>query len=841
MKKFIVSLLIFCFALSTSCVVFGATFYDIKGTQYEGVVERIAELGIINGISENTFAPNKGITRAELAKMIVYTKGLKDYADSMDFNSGFSDVDKKHWAKNYIRVATDLELLKGYEDGTFKPEKEVSYAETVAIILRILGYSNIDEKVTPWYSGYTKKMYDIKLNQGMSTNFSSFTSPAKRGDVAVLWWNMLVSDKWAISSENENSGFTYTYSTVTQLEELFPDYTNVKGTVRSVVSGSGDMVILDIDGKKYATSSNVQIYALGASASGVYDKEKKVMYGFSIDDDIADYKIVSGPLFYLEELGYNLKRARSKYSYGSTGGANYAYLIASNDGDTIYRVVYINASKSTVLDEIKIEYSGKKDENDENASEGKVLINGEEYTTTEAVIIKNGKKVEWKDLPAGAVITELIKDSLYTYETKTIDGTITNYKDLNNIYVDGDKYIVSSDCIYTIDGDETVYDYMDDMDKKKMEKLISRKTIIHLNVAEEIEKIEFGKYLDENTDKKYEDNEYQFMYITSFGVTPNENQVTIRGTNLNGEKVSYKISSSIGCSIGDLVALSNISNKTAQKCEVVEKSNKFGDISVLYDTDNKFYNNAFGEYTLTNDTIIIRVTKKYADNSLDKVEECSVYPIDSIQELGKLDKNKVHIFYNEDMNVDILVVETSVNKITYQVARIAEILVDKEGSKEYNKDNKINLQIVSARMYVIDTVATRYNIVSGDAQVGELVTFEVKDNDLITIKERFRTAFIGYKNDICVEKAINGKTAEVKGTSEILDLNESTYKYNGRIYDLLNYKFIFAKVSKMGKDAEWQFTYAEFVDKKNLTLKSGDRIAFDELSGIAVVYRGYSE
>lgn len=343
MKKFIVSLLIFCFALSTSCVVFGATFYDIKGTQYEGVVERIAELGIINGISENTFAPNKGITRAELAKMIVYTKGLKDYADSTDFNSGFSDVDKKHWAKNYIRVATDLELLKGYEDGTFKPEKEVSYAETVAIILRILGYSNIDEKVTPWYSGYTKKMYDIKLNQGMSTNFSSFTSPAKRGDVAVLWWNMLVSDKWAISSENENSGFTYTYSTVTQLEELFPDYTNVKGTVRSVVSSSGDMVILDIDGKEYATSSNVQIYALGASASGVYDKEKEVMYGFSIDDDIADYKIVSGPLFYLEELGYNLKRARSKYSYGSTGGANYAYLIASNDGDTIYRVVYINA------------------------------------------------------------------------------------------------------------------------------------------------------------------------------------------------------------------------------------------------------------------------------------------------------------------------------------------------------------------------------------------------------------------------------------------------------------------------------------------------------------------
>lgn len=841
MKKFIVYLLVFCFALGTSNVVFGATFYDIKGTQYEGVVERIAELGIINGISENTFAPNKGITRAELAKMIVYTRGLKEYADSMNFNSNFSDVNSKHWAKNYICVATDLGLLKGYEDGTFKPEKEVSYAETIAIVLRILGYSNIDENTNPWYSGYTKKMFDIKLNQGMSASFSFFTAPAKRGDVAVLWWNMLVSDKWAISSENENCGFTYTYSEITQLEELFPDYINVRGNVRSVVSSSGDMIILDIGGKEYATSSNVPIYALGASASGVYDKKKEVMYGFSIDDDIPDYKIVSGPLFYLEKLGYDLKKAKSKFSYGSISGANYAYLIVSNDNKTIYRVVYINASDSTILDEIKIEYSSKKDEDDKTTSVGKVLINGEEYTTTEAVIIKNGKKVEWKDLSAGAIITELIKDSLYTYETKTIDGTITDYKDLKNIYVDGDKYIVSSDCVYTIDGNESVYDYHDDMDKKKMEKLTSRKTIVHLNVAEEIEKIEFGKYLDENTDKKYEDNEYQFMYITAFGVTPNENQGVIKGINLNGEKVSYKISSSVGCSIGDLVALSNISNKTAQKCEVVEKSNKFGSISVLYNTDNKFYNNAFGEYTLTEDTIILRVTKKYADNSLSKVEECSVYQMDSIEKIDKLEKSNIHIFYNEDMNIDILVVETSVNKITYQVARISEILVDKEGNKEYNRDNKSDLQIVSARMYVIDNIATRYNIVSGDAQVGELVTFELKDNDLITIKERFRTAFIGYKNDICIEKAINGKQAEVKGVSEILDLNESIYKYDGRVYDLLDYKFIFAKVSKIGKSGEWQFTYAEFADKENISLKSGDRIAFDELSGIAVIYRGYNE
>ena len=46
-------------------------FYDTLGTRYEGAVERLAELEIIDGISENTFKANRNITRAEFAKLIV--------------------------------------------------------------------------------------------------------------------------------------------------------------------------------------------------------------------------------------------------------------------------------------------------------------------------------------------------------------------------------------------------------------------------------------------------------------------------------------------------------------------------------------------------------------------------------------------------------------------------------------------------------------------------------------------------------------------------------------------------------------------------------------------------
>ena len=145
-------------------------------------------------------------------------------------------------------------------------------------------------------------------------------------------------------------------------------------------------------------------------------------------------------------------------------------------------------------------------------------------------------------------------------------------------------------------------------------------------------------------------------------------------------------------------------------------------------------------------------------------------------------------------------------------------------------------------MYILDRIATRYSIVSGDALAGELVTFEADSKDeYATIKERFRTAFIGYKNDICIEKIKNGSEAEVKGSNKVLNLKEASYEYNGRIYDLVQYKYIFAKVSKNNANDGWMFTYAEFVDNNTFQLKNGDRIAFDELSGIAVIYRGYSE
>lgn len=851
MKKFrIILLLSVCLMLCFSSVAFASNFYDIKGTEYEGVVDRVARLGIINGLNEKTFGPNKSITRGQLAKMIVYTRGLQDYADQTDFKPMFKDI-KNHWARDYIYVAVDLGILKGYDDGTFKPDKEVSYAEVIAIVMRSLGYTRLDETSgSVWYTPYVKRMYEIELHKGLPT-FSSYTAPAKRGDVAILWWNMLVSDRWALKAEYEVSGFYYTYSDQTQLQLLFPKYEYVTGVVTGIENGnSGDMIGVGINHNYYPTESEVQIHSLGAIGTGVYDTKEKVMYGFSVDDEFVDYKMVSGPIFYLKEQGYKLNSSKREAVYGSKADATFAYLFVSKEDNSILRSVLVDGSKSVVVESVKVEFP-KDDKSD--YPRGKVYLNGSEdvFATTDAVVIKKGLRVDWKELPDDCILTTLIPGMLYTYETKGVEGLITNYENLDKeLWLDEDKYLISEDCVYTVLGkyeDEgkkelKVFSYDRDMKKVEMEELISRNVIFHLNAAEEVSWVEFGKYRPENVLDKYDNSDYKFFYLDDVYYRDGDDEMAIAGTSVVGNRLQYTVKSKDEWNIGDLISVSEIEGKTAQKVNVVDKNGEFGDdIFVIYEPDGEFHNNAFGEYNIVEDTLIYRVIKDYKDNSSEKVDNTDIKRVDSIEDLGDLEKYRIVLLCNEKMEIDIVFAERDVNKTTYPVARIIELDKNKEFEFPKDKEKENYVYVLDAEIAIVGEVGGTYQILSGDCEAGELVTFEL-DSERLIVKERFKTVFLGYEKDLKVESFDkDSKTAKIVGSKESLDLKDITYDYNGKVYDLLDYKFMLSKVRKNPETGEWGFITANFFDKEELELQPGDRIAFGELNGIAIIYRGWTK
>ena len=107
-------------------------FTDIKdGQWYTRAIATLANAGIVDGYPDGTFNPNAPITRAEMATIIARFAKL-------DVNTKtFNDIDG-HWAQKYIELAAGNNWINGYEDGSFRPNQNITRAETFAMINRVL-------------------------------------------------------------------------------------------------------------------------------------------------------------------------------------------------------------------------------------------------------------------------------------------------------------------------------------------------------------------------------------------------------------------------------------------------------------------------------------------------------------------------------------------------------------------------------------------------------------------------------------------------------------------------------------------------------------------------------
>ncbi len=103
-------------------------FKDANDDWYSEAINYVVQKGFIDGYSDGTFKPNAKITRAEFAKMI--SGYIKDNSTSKD---SFADT-KDHWAKDAIDKLYGNKNIKGYPDGSFKPNEDITRAEAVTIL-----------------------------------------------------------------------------------------------------------------------------------------------------------------------------------------------------------------------------------------------------------------------------------------------------------------------------------------------------------------------------------------------------------------------------------------------------------------------------------------------------------------------------------------------------------------------------------------------------------------------------------------------------------------------------------------------------------------------------------
>lgn len=134
-----------------------SSFSDIKdGAWCCRAVSTLTNMGIIKGYTDGSFQPNKSITRAELATIIARFAKL-------DVNTKtFSDING-HWAQKNIELAAGNGWINGYEDGTFRPNNNITRAETFAMINRVLDRQT--ESVSDLLPTSDMNMWSDNLNE----------------------------------------------------------------------------------------------------------------------------------------------------------------------------------------------------------------------------------------------------------------------------------------------------------------------------------------------------------------------------------------------------------------------------------------------------------------------------------------------------------------------------------------------------------------------------------------------------------------------------------------------------------------------------------------------------
>ena len=164
------------------------TFSDIGDRSTAMAVESLRLLGVLDGYGDGTFRPGTVLNRAQFCKMAVYAMNGSSELSRYRTVTIFPDVKPSHWAAAYINMAAKgKDIISGYADGRFHPDRTVTVGQAVTILMRMLGYK--DEDIGGiWPDSYMAEAATVGLTEGVSTNGSAGLT---RAQAARLFLNLL--------------------------------------------------------------------------------------------------------------------------------------------------------------------------------------------------------------------------------------------------------------------------------------------------------------------------------------------------------------------------------------------------------------------------------------------------------------------------------------------------------------------------------------------------------------------------------------------------------------------------------------------------------------------------
>ncbi|MBB3069227.1 putative repeat protein (TIGR02543 family) [Paenibacillus baekrokdamisoli] len=172
-------------------------FSDIAGHWAQASIKQAVSGGIVKGYTDGTFKPNATVTRAEFAVMLI--NALKPQGNGADLT--FTDNAKiGTWAQKAVAQAVQANIIKGNQDGSFRPNAEVTRAEMAVMIANALGQSveanattsfADDKDIPAWAKGSVAYVKQAGIVQGKSGNLFAPQDHATRAEAVTVLLKML--------------------------------------------------------------------------------------------------------------------------------------------------------------------------------------------------------------------------------------------------------------------------------------------------------------------------------------------------------------------------------------------------------------------------------------------------------------------------------------------------------------------------------------------------------------------------------------------------------------------------------------------------------------------------
>ena len=172
-------------------------FRDIAGHWAEKDIQEMAKKGIVSGVTDTTFEPDRSITRAEFATLVVKALNLKS-----GISAGFTDVPEGAWSASYVNAAANAGLISGYA-GEFRPEDAITREEMAVVIVKTHQFrggklesgkiSNFTDKdqIADWAVNYADQAVSTGFISGITATTFGPRENATRAQVTAVLNRML--------------------------------------------------------------------------------------------------------------------------------------------------------------------------------------------------------------------------------------------------------------------------------------------------------------------------------------------------------------------------------------------------------------------------------------------------------------------------------------------------------------------------------------------------------------------------------------------------------------------------------------------------------------------------